>query len=397
MTTAFDDLDRATLATLVREYLLCGHLIDRSGMPQVLAKLGLDAMTDVAIDEWMGASPIYTKRIQTLLHFEGTDVETIFKGMQFDIGAPPQFMDFRYRVIDENHGEFHLACCGALMDVEPMGEDFVLKMCHDIEDPTFDATAAATNPRARMRPVHRPPRGPSEILADRRPHCLWTVTIDEGAEPLPYPEQASRIGASRAASLPLPLIDDGDGRIDYAGPLENDVPLEAFSRGTLIALLHEIALQGHLLTLSYAHAVERRTDTATMKDVVRKQFTGIAGVAAARIAKALGTDDVYRVLNLHPAFHPRSYISVDVWGGALVLRDCPAIGDRPGRTWADVLADSATEPLDAIVQAVDRRVYVKKTRHNAWMIERGADEHDVPGEVKLARYSTGAAFVFERR
>jgi hypothetical protein len=31
------------------------------------------------------------------------------------------------------------------MDVEPMGEDYVRLMCHDIEDPTFDATAVATN------------------------------------------------------------------------------------------------------------------------------------------------------------------------------------------------------------------------------------------------------------
>jgi hypothetical protein len=393
MSAGFDDLDRATLATLVREYLLCGHLIDRSGMPQVLAKLGLDGMTEVAIDEWMGASPIYTKRIQKLLGFEGSDVETIFKGMQLDIGAPPQFMDFRYRVIDANHGEFHLACCGALMDVEPMGEEFVLKMCHDIEDPTFDATAAATNPRARMRPVHRPPRVP----ADRTPHCLWTVTIDDDNEPLPYPEQATRMGTSRAARLPLPTVDDTDGRTEYGGPLEHDLALEAFSRGTLIALLDEIALQGHLLTLSYADAVERRTDAETMRDVVRKQFTGVAGVAAGRIAKALRTTDVARVVDLHPAFRPRSYIGIDVVDGAISLRDCPAIGDRPGRSWADVLADGATEPLDAIVHAVDPYAGVKKVRRDSWTIERRDDPREVPREVVLTRYSTGAEFVFEER
>jgi hypothetical protein len=393
MSSAFDGFDRPMLAALVREYLLCGHLIDRSGMPQVLPKLGLDGMTDVAIDEWMGASPIYTKRIQKLLRFEGSDVETIFKGMQLDIGAPPQFMDFRYRVIDANHGEFHLACCGALMDVEPMGEDFVQKMCHDIEDPTFDATAAATNPRARMRPVHRPPR----IPAGRTPHCLWTVTIDDGNEPLPYPEQATRMSTSRAAALPLPAIEDGDGRVDYAGPLEDDLALETFSRGTLIALLDEVALQGHLLTMSYADAVQRRTDEATMREIVRKQFTGVAGVAAARIAKALGTDDIARVLSVHPAFHPRSYITVDIGGGAITMRDCPAIGDRPGRTWADVLADGATEPLDAIVRAVDPTASVTKVKRNAWTIERGGDACEEPGEVKLTRYSTGAGFVFEQR
>ena len=51
------------------------------------------------------------------------------------------------------------------MDVEPMGDEYVTAMCHDIEDPTFDATALATNPHAQVRPVHRPPRRP----ADRTP------------------------------------------------------------------------------------------------------------------------------------------------------------------------------------------------------------------------------------
>jgi hypothetical protein len=155
---------RDELAGLLREYLLCGHLIDRAGMPHLVATHGRDAMRDVAIEEWRGASPLYTRRTQRLLGFGGGDVETVFKGMQVDIGAPPQFMDFRYKVVDEGHGEFWLAHCGALMDVEPLGDDFVVAMCHHIEDPTFDATACATDPRARMTPIHRPPRHP----ADRR-------------------------------------------------------------------------------------------------------------------------------------------------------------------------------------------------------------------------------------
>ena len=127
----------------------------------------------------MGASPVYTRRMQRALGFEGDSVETIFKGMQLDVGAPPQFMDFRYRISDHDHGEFWLDHCGALMDVEPMGPDYVVAMCHDIEDPTFEATAIATNPRAQVRPIHRPPRVP----ADRTPHCHWTVTIADDHPP----------------------------------------------------------------------------------------------------------------------------------------------------------------------------------------------------------------------
>ena len=45
------------LPTLVREYLLCGHLIDRAGMPHLISEFGRETMTAIAIDEWMGGEP----------------------------------------------------------------------------------------------------------------------------------------------------------------------------------------------------------------------------------------------------------------------------------------------------------------------------------------------------
>ena len=109
---------------------------------------------------------------------------TIFKGLQLECGFTHQYMDVRFEVENADRGRFWLDRCGPLLETEPRGEDAVRVMCHDIEDPTFDATAVATNPRARMRPVHRPPR----IPADRSPHCEWQVFIDHSAEPLAQPE-----------------------------------------------------------------------------------------------------------------------------------------------------------------------------------------------------------------
>ena len=245
----------AELAELARELLLAGHLIDRAGMPQLIARFGREPMQQAAIDEWMAASPVYTKRMQRLLGFEGDTVEVIFKGMQLDVGAPPEFLDFRYEVIDDHHGRFHLDRCGALMDVEPMGDEFVLGMCHDIEDPTFDATATATNPRAQVRPVHRPPRVP----ADRHPHCDWTVTIDEDAEPLPTPPGAEALARTAAGSLPLAEAPDDlptdDGWADYSGALDPDLVMERFSSATLARICDEVTLQGHLLAHAYLSQV----------------------------------------------------------------------------------------------------------------------------------------------
>ncbi len=182
MTSRYAALSREELATLVPELLLIGQLIDRSGMAHCISAWGRDEMLQIAIEEWAASSPLYTKRMQKALKYEGVDIFTLFKGLQLDIGAPPQFMDFRYTVHDRWHGEFHLDHCGALLDVEPMGEDYVNGMCHDIEDPTFDATALATNRKAQVRPIHRPPRTPS----DQHPHCRWTVIIDESYPEVPF-------------------------------------------------------------------------------------------------------------------------------------------------------------------------------------------------------------------
>jgi hypothetical protein len=397
------DLGHDELARLVKEHLLAGHLIDRAGMPQVIPH-GLGAMRDVAIDEWMGASPIYTKRMQRLLGFEGETVETVFKGMQLDVGAPPEFMDFRYEVHDDHHGAFHLDHCGALMDVEPMGDEYVTAMCHDIEDPTFDATGWASNPRVRMRPVHRPPRVP----ADRHPHCEWTVTIDPEAEALPEPERATRLGASRAAQLPLAPIegDDramSDGMADYSTALDPDLDPGAFSTATLRALVNEVCLQGHLLVMSFLSAVEDRFGTEAAVEAGTHQFCGVAGVAAERLRRAFGLGDraadVATAFELHPAFHPRGYTgaSVALDGDRVVVAldpDAPARLESGFESWVTLLADGHDTALSAIAAGVDPHWQARPDGRDRWVVERGDAPAPEPADVTLAKFSTGATFQF---
>ena len=399
-----DDLTHDELAVLVREFLLAGHLIDRAGMPQVIPR-GIDVMRDVAIDEWMGASPVYTKRMQRLLAFEGDTVEVAFKGMQLDIGAPPEFLDFRYEIADDHHGSFHLAHCGALMDVEPMGEEFVVAMCHHIEDPTFDATAWATNPRMRMRPLHRPPREPS----NRVPHCEWTVVVDPDAEPTPEPAAALRMGRTRAARMPLATYPaTGDGAVDYSGPLAADLSFSRFSTATIRAILDEVALQGHLLAMAFGAAVEDRLGTEAAAAAVVEQGTGAAGVAAGRLARALGlgppVGDLATLLMIHPAFLPRSYIdwSVQVDRDTVHLRlgECPAIAESGFESWITTLAAGHGGLLSAIASALDPRWVVRPdTSPWSWRVEWNEAALGTAVElpaVSLAELSAGTVFEFIR-
>ena len=382
------------------ELLLIGQLIDRSGMAWCIQSFGRSGMLQIAIEEWAGASPIYTRRMQRALGYSGDDVITIFKGLQLDIGAPPQFMDFRYTVHDRWHGEFHLDHCGALLDVEPMGADYVQGMCHDIEDPTFDATAVATNAKAQVRPIHRPPRLP----ADRQPHCAWTVIIDES-----HPEAQSIpaldiVAETRAARWHLAAIDRADeGRADYSGPLLSDFDFAAYSHSALVRIADEVCLQMHLLNLSFGVAVRARAEDNTdlVTSICTKQLTGIAGVAAERIRRALKLPadiaGLTEVLRLHPLLNPAGYVVAEIADGRLGVHPSPAHDDG---AWISLCTPASTGPLQAIATAVDPHIAVRLEGTNTdWTaeFEQTSTAMKVSPEVEVTKFSLGATFEFEPR
>jgi hypothetical protein len=399
MASRYALLSRDELATLVPELLLIGQMIDRSGMAWCIQSFGREGMLQIAIEEWAGSSPIYTKRMQQALGYEGDDVITIFKGLQLDIGAPPQFMDFRYTVHDRWHGEFHLDHCGALLDVEPMGEEYVRGMCHDIEDPTFDATAVATNARAQVRPIYRPPRVPS----DRHPHCAWTVIIDVSYPPVAGIPALDIVRRSLAAGVELDAIDrTQEGMADYSGPLLSDVDFGAFSHSALVRIADEVCLQMHLLNLSFLIAVRARAegDAELADSIATRQLVGLAGLAAERIHHALALPkDVagaLRVLELHPLLNPAAYVSAEIDERLHVHRSAA----HDDGAWIALCSPAAYQPLQAIVAAVDPYLDVRvggtDVDWTAEVIRTESAAKEFP-EVSVAKVSGGSTFEFESR
>jgi hypothetical protein len=395
----YAQLSREQLAVLVPELLLIGQMIDRSGMAWCIQEFGREEMLQIAIEEWAGASPIYTRRMQRALNYEGVDVPTIFKGLQLDIGAPPQFMDFRYTIHDRWHGEFQLDHCGALLDVEPMGHDYVFGMCHTIEDPTFDATAVATNPRAQVRPIHRPPRVPS----DRHPHCAWTVIIDESYPPVEGIPALDLVAETRAANWELDAIDPSDeGLADYSGPVVSDFDFAAYSHSALVRMADEVCLQMHLLYLSFAIAVRARagSDVKLADSICTRQLIGVAGLGAERIHKALGLPDgidgVRKLFELHPLFNPLGYVNAEA-GDRFTVRRSPAHDDA---AWISLCSPESVQPLQAIATAVDPHVEVRisgtGTDWTAELSEIDSAAEELP-EVSIAKVSGGATFQFQPR
>lgn len=408
---ALADLTHAQLALLGREYMLHGQLQDRAALPEVMGHLGRDAWVDVAIVEWMSASPIYSKRMQRVLDFTGDDVRTLFKNLQLDIGFSHQYMDVRYQLHDERSGEFWLATCGALQDVEPFGEEMVFDMCHHIEDPTFDATAAATNPLIRIRPVHRPPREP----ADREPHCRWRVFFDDtpGAAPFEMHPNVELMRKSRLAAVDI--ADPGDvgqpdGMPDYAGDFDPDFTLEDLSQRALVLTLQEFAAQSHLLSRSFLLTVGQRLGDDVMREIADIQWTGIAGLTADRLRTAAGVDGddataIATIFQLHPCFQPRTYVDlrvdvVDERHAVLAFGDSPALDEDDPYSWFAQLGSAPHPALDAIARAVNPRARCHPMSppgdaRLAWdvVIDPNAEPAEEDAAVRIARGSRGASLV----
>ena len=389
-------LNRAQLASLAREYMLSAHFNSRTGYAALQINHGEATYKPVAIDNWMAVSPIYTNRMQELMKLRGdSDVETIFKGMQLEVGFAHQYFEVHFRMTGPEEGEFWLPSCGPLLEVEPLGEQRVRTMCHDIEDPTFDATAMATNPTARVRPIHRPPRAP----VDRSPFCHWRVYLDSEAEPLQETTITARMRDTSLAGLPLGRGQNSEpgGLDDYSGPLFEQMHLEVFSRSALTAICREIAIQNHLLINSLWWAIADRFGEEAADAVVAFQMEGASWMMSERLSNWLncGSDDIgamQQVLAIHPAFQPEDYYQLMVFREDDQLRlrfeAAPAADDATPLGWYRLLEQGNASGLEGLLRGVNRRVSVTSDGDD-WLVTLDADKQPAedPLSVQIARGS----------
>lgn len=408
-------IDRQELLTVAHETMLAGMLVNRAILPQVVLRTGgFDEMNDVAIDLWMGASPIYTHRMRALMGIDGDNVAAIMKALQLDVGFVHQYMDVAYTVRDDQYGEFWLNHCGALLDAEPFGEERVIGMCHHIEDPTFDATALATNPRARIRPIHRPPRTPT----DRHPHCHWTIQIDPANDPVGPAVLTEQVGDLPLARVPNPppAAAAGDSEPDaerdlmpdYRGEFRPDFSLHALATPTLGGVTCEFDVQNHLLAASGELALALRFGAEDAREMMAGGWIGVSWITSQRLAAALdlhggGADAVATALRHQPLLPPGFTRKVTVDGDAVHLTLTAEVdglldADHPGVP--GLLARAERDGLEAMAQAVEPRARLTEVAvhdgafHATFVVEPAAEPASTPDEVALME-SLASGWVFQ--
>lgn len=410
-----DDFSRDFLCRLGREYLLLGILVGRTAHPPGAAK---DSYARLGIESYMAASPIYSKRMQRLMNFEGSDVSTVFKNLQLDIGATHQYMDYNFRLDSPKYGEFWVHC-GSLLEAELGGRDRVKTMCHDIEDPTFDATAAATNPYIAMRPLHRPPRDnePDGNGVARYPHCRWKVFIGEEATAFqPHPNLAI-VQQSKIASIPVVIPREereAGGRKDYSGEFDPHAQLEDYSHSALVKVCQEFGAQIQLLARGYLLSEMNHGGPDSAAAMNRSMWIGHACMGAHRLQRFFGIegDDIQtiaKIVQLHPDFQPRTYLDlrVEVTGdrsARISVKDCPALNEGDALNWFAQMSREPHPALDALVRMVNPRASCRavadpgRARY-AWdvVIDPAAEPHAPPAEFEAVKGGRSLAFRFEQR
>jgi hypothetical protein len=403
--TDLESLERRALVRIAHEYMLLGMLVTRAMLPQVvMVGGGFDELNEIAIDEWMGASPIYTSRMRSLMGIERDNVEAIMKALQLDVGFVHGYMDVAYRLIDDRHGEFWLQHCGALMDAEPHGEERVVGMCHTIEDPTFDATAFATNPRARIRPIHRPPRQPS----DRHPHCHWTIEIDPDNEPVGAARLTGQVGALALASVPNAVRDrEPEGMNDYRGPLRPAFRLADLGSGALAAVAREFQMQSHLLVCAGQLALRERFGADVAREIAVSTAEGAGWIVSERLASALDTGPdpagVALVLALHPMLPPGLDRSLHVDGDHVEVTLTPSIEGLldPGHPgYPGVLAAGDGRGIDAMVHGMAPSAAVTSAVDGDRItidvdLAAGLQPAGLPDSAALAKIGIAASWTFD--
>ncbi len=368
---------------------------------------GLDesASTAVNIDQWMGVSPVYTERMRRVMGIEGDDVPAIMKALQLDVGFCHEYMDVAYSMTDPMHGEFWLLHCGALMDIEPLGEAQVFNMCHTIEDPTFDATALATNPRAQIRPIHRPPRVP----ADRHPHCHWTIVIDEANDPVGPIALTQRMSKLPLAKVPNAIADRGTtGRNDYRGAFDPKFRLRDFADPALAAAAREFQMQAHLLAASLQATVAERIGEDAARAIMDEAWLGASWIAAERLPGvfdlATGAEAVGTVLGFTPMLPPGFDRTVTVEGDHVTCdlaasADGLVDPDHPG--WCGSLTRGATGLVEGTAgglgyEATGVSIAVDGNRvHMEFGVGSAATGRTEPDVVGLSRFGRTASWTFD--
>ncbi|MEE8581893.1 MAG: hypothetical protein V3T33_09920, partial [Myxococcota bacterium] len=183
-----EDLARPVLARQCKEFALDAHLLMRAAFLSIGDRYGARVARELAREQWSALAPVYVQRVRAALDIDGDDMAAILKTLQVDPAFPPDYLRLRCELQDARRGRVWIDDCDAIAPGEPGAW---LQLLDDPEQPGFDASVCAVNPRARCRPATPPPGA----------KLAWEIEIDPAAEPREESPMAAAVRHSNAASF----------------------------------------------------------------------------------------------------------------------------------------------------------------------------------------------------
>ena len=183
-----------------------------------------------------------------------------------------------------------------------------------------------------------------------------------------------------------------DGRLEFASGFGDQVRAELVDENAGLDLLDR----------AFAMAVSARAESPEqVLDIRRKQLTGIAGLAAERLARALSVsadeEGALTLLALHPLLNPAAYVSAEL-DATLLVRPGPA--DEDG-AWISLCGPTWPDALRAIARAAEPHLDVEVISGpgGGWRLSVVRRDEELPEDAAVAvtRFSTGAGFAFHPR
>jgi hypothetical protein len=247
-----------------------------------------------------------------------------------------------------------------------------------MEDPTFDATVMAVNPRMRCRPVYRPPYG--EVPTGGP--CRWRVAVEYDIGMVEDNPVLGIVRKSLAADFTFSgIITNADtatntqGMQDYSGVFKRDFVLEDLAHNVLARQCMEFSLDVHLLNRACYTSVAERWGEEELVPMALEQWRSMAPVTVHRLRKMFNlTGDsmssVLKILQLNP-FLPREYLKlgfelVDETCGRVWLEDCAALQEPAARGIASLVTHHPESPgFDAMAKAVNPYVQISQLDSSA--------------------------------
>jgi len=203
-----------------REYLLNATCRSR-GLPKVVIRTASIAGADFdrRVD---GGEPALLEAHQRALGFEGSDVSTVFKNLQLDIGAPHQFMDFQFR----STGPTTANLAVALRRADGTSSRSAKSACAQCA--TTSKIRRSTPPRGNPSVHEDAPEstGRRAKPAHRYPHCRWAVFMTARARRSSSTRTRDRVGLEGGERGDRRAARDGEpgGWPGLLGPVRSRLP-----------------------------------------------------------------------------------------------------------------------------------------------------------------------------